>query len=336
MERKSNIELLRIVSMLMIMTHHFIIHALYPNVMDGDAPVGAIWLNALCYVAVNCFVLISGYFTIRLSWRRILSYLFMVIFYAFVINLAIRLNAGGRPGKSLLISSLFPLTHNNHWWFITQYTMLMLISPLLNAALKAMDRKAMRFSLICLLVADVYIGWWGNVDNGYSIFHFITLYVLGNTLRQSEDTLAAHAWLKRYPKAKLLAVYLLAATLWAALVMWQGTPALINRSELSYNHPLVMLGAAALFCLFLRLDVPNSKAINRIAQSAIAAYLLQDALPEVYPLSVKYLSQPTTWGNLGVILLAAVAFYLFALVFDQLRLLAYRLLEKIFARPETT
>ena len=73
-QRASNIELLRIFSMMMIMVLHFIVH-----VLNNDAPVGttewALW-NAnkvLTISATSIFVLISGYFGIRFTFRKLLS-----------------------------------------------------------------------------------------------------------------------------------------------------------------------------------------------------------------------------------------------------------------------
>ena len=221
--------MLRIVSMLMIMTHHFIIHALYPEVMTS-APAAVVWLNAICYVAVNCFVLISGYFSIRLSWRRIVSWTFIVVFYALVTNITERYLGGGRPGKTLLWYSLFPFAHNASWWFVTQYTILMLVSPLLNAALKALDNRSATVALLAVLVADVYIGWWGQQDSGYSIFHFITLYVVGSMLHRNEQSLWAQPWLRRAPRLWSLAIWLGCATLWSVLLLWKGMPTVLHRS----------------------------------------------------------------------------------------------------------
>lgn len=328
--RNSNIELLRIVSMLMIMTHHFIIHALYPEVMTG-APAAVVWLNAICYVAVNCFVLISGYFSIRLSWRRIVSWTFIVVFYALVTNITERYLGGGRPGKTLLWYSLFPFAHNASWWFVTQYTILMLVSPLLNAALKSLDNRSATVALMAVLVADVYIGWWGQQDNGYSIFHFITLYVVGSMLHRNEQSLWAQPWLRRAPRLWSLAIWLGCATLWSILLLWKGMPTVLYRSAVSYNNPLVLLGAVALFCFFLRLNF-KSRAVNYIAQSAIAAYLLQDGIPSLYDCFADRFAQPTVAGNIAVILCGAVAFFAFGIAVDQIRLVLWRTASRLLTR----
>ena len=77
--RNSNIELLRIVCMLMVVVLHFnnngantgIVNM--PSVLTERLTWGFL-VEVLCIVAVNCFVLVSGYFGINLKVRSILKF----------------------------------------------------------------------------------------------------------------------------------------------------------------------------------------------------------------------------------------------------------------------
>ena len=75
-ERDSNIELLRIICMLFILIHHFIIHSLVPDLFVRDGNINAyrvacIIVNGVVYVGVNCFILISGYYGIKFKLRSL-------------------------------------------------------------------------------------------------------------------------------------------------------------------------------------------------------------------------------------------------------------------------
>ena len=64
--RDSNMELLRILCMLLILIHHFIVHVLYPDLALRDGVIDSyriacLVINGFAYVGVNCFILISGY-----------------------------------------------------------------------------------------------------------------------------------------------------------------------------------------------------------------------------------------------------------------------------------
>ncbi len=88
-KRLANFELLRIVAMLMIISLHYLVKGWaatpFPFVAKDD-PVGTFaWLiEAFCIVAVNCYVLISGYFCVESVWKpgRVVSLLCQVLFYS--------------------------------------------------------------------------------------------------------------------------------------------------------------------------------------------------------------------------------------------------------------
>lgn len=80
LKRDSSIELLRLFLMLMIIIHHSIVHgmglrglvlenALPMHFTASEKPVATI-INCFCICAVNCFVLISGYFSIKTTIKK--------------------------------------------------------------------------------------------------------------------------------------------------------------------------------------------------------------------------------------------------------------------------
>ena len=64
--RQSNIELLRIIAMVIIVAHHFAVHGGFDFPIETVAP-NRLWIQFLALggkIGVNIFVLISGYFLI--------------------------------------------------------------------------------------------------------------------------------------------------------------------------------------------------------------------------------------------------------------------------------
>ena len=84
--RQAGIELLRCIAMLMVITLHYLDKGgvLIP-LSQKQSPAGyAAWLlEAFCIVAVNVYVLISGYFLVEAGFRvkRILLLAAQVLFY---------------------------------------------------------------------------------------------------------------------------------------------------------------------------------------------------------------------------------------------------------------
>lgn len=103
-KRQSNIELLRIVGMLMIVAHHYVVNSgVLLNVAGGGVPSPDNGLASWVFLSlwgmwgktgINVFILISGYFmcTSRLTVKRYCRVFFEWLFYVtvlYVILLAI-------------------------------------------------------------------------------------------------------------------------------------------------------------------------------------------------------------------------------------------------------
>ena len=81
--RDSNIELLRLVCMLFILLHHFIVHG------SEFVTAPSVWLtimNSFLVIAVDCFVLISGYFGIKAKWKGFIHLYVLCAFYSVFIS----------------------------------------------------------------------------------------------------------------------------------------------------------------------------------------------------------------------------------------------------------
>ena len=93
-------------------------------------------------MAVNVYVLISGYFLVEAGFKvkRVLILIGQVLFYAILIPL-IMMGTGIFAGEGgdfyRLLQYVFPL-ETEHYWFATSYVLLYLFSPLINAAVKTL------------------------------------------------------------------------------------------------------------------------------------------------------------------------------------------------------
>ena len=92
-ERKSNIELLRIIMILMVTCHHYVVNSGIESLYTFDGKISANMLFMQIFssggkIAINGFLLISGYFmctsnTTLLKWLKLF---FEIMFYNIVIN----------------------------------------------------------------------------------------------------------------------------------------------------------------------------------------------------------------------------------------------------------
>ena len=84
--RESNIELLRNISMFMILVIHANFVALpkigYEELMSNTTPsVVRYFIESIGIVAVNVFVLISGWFGVRPRTKSVLSFIYQILFF---------------------------------------------------------------------------------------------------------------------------------------------------------------------------------------------------------------------------------------------------------------
>lgn len=271
--RKSNIELLRICCMLMIISGHIIMgHHNQHTLSTFDEVFGLFWRGA-CSVAVNAFVLITGYFGIKYRWERLVKLDMQVLFYSMsLFVLAIILG-----WHQIIIKEdflyLFPLL-SKKYWFVTCYAVLYIIAPLLNKWCASMKKD--EFQLV--LTGGFFIIYiWPTInflfnapqfinDAGYGIIIFSYLYLLGHYL--------CHYYTREKSSLFYWGGYILSAT--ALFICQYGLSLILGfefSSYLSYNTIFVLIGAIFLFLAFERMTF-SSNIINELAKPCLAVYLI--------------------------------------------------------------
>ena len=117
--RESNIEALRLLSMLMVLNLHSFWG--YDN-GSGILQVLDFFRESTSVCAVNVFLLISGYFGIKWKWKSFYNLVFQVFFYSFVVYIvACNLGVVEFSIRDLLsnVKGLYA-----SWGFVTGYILL--------------------------------------------------------------------------------------------------------------------------------------------------------------------------------------------------------------------
>ena len=121
--RDSNMELLRLVAMLLVMIVHASYRALPKPTPESiaAAPVSLflqITVESFTVVGVNVFVMLSGWYGIRLRWSRLLELFFQVAFFA-VLCIGLYYALNGTVPQGPLLSVL--MLHEGDYWFVKTY-----------------------------------------------------------------------------------------------------------------------------------------------------------------------------------------------------------------------
>jgi len=190
--RNASFELLRILSMIFIIAHHFYLHGGWYNAPN---PVNSVLLRivqTLFLPSVNLFVLISAYFMsakteMKFDWKKLLRLWVPVSFYSVVIFIVFVALGYAEPTVMAIHQVVFPVSFGNYWFF-SAYFLMFLLSPLLNLIVQRLNFK--QFSIlvgIIIVVATLQEpGAFGTLPlyNGYNGIWFCMLYFIGAYIRK--------------------------------------------------------------------------------------------------------------------------------------------------------
>ena len=198
-KKNVHIELLRIISMLMIVYHHYYIHSGwdFPNYFSKKIAFLQI-VGSFGKIGVIIFVLISGYFysqqkfkikkILRLSniarWYSIIAIIILYFFFNSSLNISLQ----------TILSTLFPITYQSYW-FLAPYVFMMLLNPILKIALNNLDKyEKLKITVAFILVLHIpcFLGIITQTEgyfipNNYIVFFYIIL--IGDLIKNYEQEL---------------------------------------------------------------------------------------------------------------------------------------------------
>lgn len=277
------------------------------------------FIRSFCIMAVNVFVIRSGYFGITLRWDKILRFDLRTCFYTWL-GLMIGIAFGIHQINFMQdIKLLFPVI-TKQYWYITAYLALCILSPYINTFLKAADRKLLHSMLItgfflfyvmatfCFIInADQLV-----MDAGYGLVNFVYLYCLGYYIRYY------------YKDSNRIGIYLLMYTIPCLLVFSvnAGLSRILGfyfNSMISYNTVFVLMASVGVFLTFKNIHVPNNRWISKLASKTLAVYIIH-----MNPVLSRFifidLLKVNTYSGIKLIVAAivlSVAIYLISVVIDM-------------------
>ncbi len=270
--RQSNIELLRILSMMaVIMVHLDGASVGLPTPGSITDITGAdawrIVVESITIVGVNCFTLISGYFGIRARLRGLITFTLTCLFYSVIIY---SLQAALEPQTwswERWIESWMVFTHTD-LWYVPAYLVLYLLSPMLNAATAALTPRQSALWIGLFVLFNVWGGWlWGMGFNptGYTPVQLIMMYLIGRHIATERDRMERN---RRRTRFFSIAAWGISTLLTAIVAIWMEPT-----KAYAYNAPWVLISSVAVFTFFTTIRI-HSQAVNFLARGAFAAYLI--------------------------------------------------------------
>lgn len=347
--RQSNFEVLRIIAMLMVVTLHYLTKGgvLAPLSEDLSAVNLTAWLiQSACIVAVNIYVLISGYFLIETPFRleKLLRILIQVHAYAILIPL-VCFSLGMAEVREWdiyqWIATIFPI-EMEYYWFATAYIIMYLLSPLLSIAVKKISKK--EFEIILLLLFSFFsfakslIPVHVPTDKyGYDFGWFLCLYLLAAYIR-----LYGFSWFNRIRKGMI--IYLISVitnwgyTILLAVLSRHGLP-LTYAMDMnhSYNHILVLIASVGLFYCFKYMRFSRNSfcgLAGRLAPFTFGVYLFHEnaAIRDIWHKLAGVAMVKESFLFLPHMVITVLIVFTIGILIDYMRACIFAWLERIYGR----
>ena len=329
--RQTNIEVLRVLAMLLIIIDHYIVFGLNGCLSQegNDVSIMLKWVNyftleplfILSCVGTNVFVMISGYFLSlneSIRWRGILKTWIQTLFYIivlwsimpFILNVSFQENI-----KNITILPVY----SSAYWFVTSYIGLLFVAPFLAMISNKLNKRQYLLLLsvgfiMCsqFLYGDIYAG-------GHHIGWFIYLFFVAGYIRKFSipQYLIKHRW---NVFLGILFFLFLIVTLVNAYSFYKTGHRFKLRG--SNNHGMVFFLSVAIFVGFVYLK-KEGRVLNIIAK--ISPYSFGVYLIHMNPFCYREMWStivPQTYHIPIVIhaLITSVVIYIVCSMIDMIRL----------------
>ena len=333
-ERNYGIDLLRIVSMIMIITLHVLRQGgILSTTSKNIVKFGTVWfLEIMCLCSVNCYGLVSGYvgYGKKFKFSNIINLWFEVVFYNVIIDLLFFLLYKLKITNEFsgdFYTMLFPLT-NRHYWYFTAYFFMSFFIPLFNFIVQILSKKKIIYLLLgIILINCVFYPYFfrGSINvfslnQGYSIAWLSILYLVGAYIKKY-DFLEN---IKTYP---CILIFLFNSLLLLVCKFLEENGILIQKIHyaiMDYNNLLHLVNSVLLLLLFskFRLNKVETNLIKFFAPATFGVFIIHTHLAILKLLynSIYHYVQYANGLMLGAIVLTVLGIWLVCSLIDIVRI----------------
>lgn len=261
-QRNSNIELLRFILMVTICILHMFIHGLGINNIGHAESINYSHLM-ICVILipqVNCFMLISGFYGIKFSINKMLNFIIQASFYFWLCILL----------KYIIWNSFNISELIQAWWFLTEYFIIFILSPIINNSLKYISQK----QFLILLGTLVFINSFGlyitRISLGSNLLSLLIIYLIGRYFFLYNVTISRKASIMLW----------IGTTIILGIIIYLATcfDYRLARLLLHYNNPLIILQAIGILYFCLSFPEKHYQPFIFLGAHCFAIYLITERL----------------------------------------------------------
>lgn len=298
--RFSNIELLRIILIIMVIFLHFsnrnmgggLNYVVYNNLNECIVRL----LQGVSICAVDTFIIITGFFMCEkkeIDLKKPIFLLISVTIFQLITYILLVIFKFENFTFTTILIKLVPLN-----WYIMLYNVLYILIPFVNKILEKLNINNNKLYLLLLFVifsvypsiVDIIKGVFnigdipglstisilGN-EHGYTIINFLLLYFIGAIIKKID-----------YSKKIIpILIFIISSSIITAISYF--TEAVWN-----YNNIFVIVNAICIFIIFQNIHIKYNKIINYFSKGVLAVYI-------IHPYLIGHITKYISLINIGKI-----------------------------------
>ena len=314
-KRKSNIELLRIILILMIIILHYFngsMGGLLSHVTSGTFNYYlSHFLESFCIIAVNVFIIITGYFSFNksaINTSKVIRLFLIMVFWGIVLSIVTTLFL--KP-QSITLNTLKQMINASlTQWFVIIYCILYLLIPYINIIINKISKHNFEILLLICTFFFYILPTISNLtikDGGYGITNFICLYLFGAYIHKYHN--------QNIPIIKSTFIFLSMSILTTCFSFIAGR-------AWAYCTIFNLIASIAFFEIFKSINVKQSYVINKLATYTFSVYLIDVNMPFNSFLYQTLFHSNQYWNNNFMILnliITTLGIYILCIILDVIR-----------------
>ena len=271
-KRQSNIELLRIISMLLIITHHYKSHGGWDNLPAYNS----LFLNLFgcaSRIGVNCFIMITGYFSFKSTDTKLKTLLLWKDrwIYSVIMGSVLALSGLVDINSEYIMTTFFPVLFNKHK-FITTFLFMYLLIPFINKFITSLEEKEFRnflllFGAIISLLPTFIKPFANNNLSGSYLEWMFFMYCIGAYIKKYDIKLP-----QKINWNMLCAISVMSLLLYQLFIRKIYEVSTIT----TFYHLIALVASVCVFCMFVHLRMKYHPVINRLAAASFSVFLIHD------------------------------------------------------------
>lgn len=330
-KREANMELLRIVGMLMVIT----LHCLGNGLLLGNSTISVYntvlirFLDFFSLTANAIFLIISGYYSInkKFNLKKVLNLWGKTIFYSILIYLICRvLNLNMQIIDNASFVSFFPVI-SGEYWFINAYIVLYFLEPILNIMLNKLSQKQFKYLLITAIVmlgiVKIILNPGGVLAG--TMLPVILVYMIGAYIRKYVTIKPVKYCFVKYILLTAIAtlLYIILSVIVKQIdnnTIYSLIKKLIGEFR-EYSNILIIAMTVLIFIKFKTMTIKSNfieKIITFISPSVFSIYLIHQSINirDTMWLKMGIMDYANSWLMIPYILLMIITVFIVCLFID--------------------